>query len=287
MTFEDIDFLIIGAAKSATTTLHKALSADPEILLPPDILEIHYFSRHFDRGQDWYLSHFDRQPQHRLVGERSNSYMEEPRAAERIGAAMPHAHLVAQLRNPVERAYSDYCMYYRRGEVSRAIGNYLDPRGEAKGRFLTTGLYATQLSAFRDRFPRDQILVSLMEDARAAPKAELARIRGFLGLAGAGPEQPGDRMKDKSIPTVDPRLRRSLRALKPVVAPFRGSAPFRFLRGLVVATPSYPPLTRELRDRLVDYYAKDVDALGTLVGRDLSGWLEETPSAPRHASAAE
>jgi hypothetical protein len=120
MLMEDIDFLIIGATKSATTWLQRSLKADPSVVMPTRDLELHYFSREFHRGSKWYLSHFpDRKEVGQVVGERSNSYLDTPQVAGRVHAALPHAKLVAQLRNPVDRAYSDYCMLYRRGEVAR------------------------------------------------------------------------------------------------------------------------------------------------------------------------
>ena len=57
---------------------------------------------------------------------------------------LPRAKLIAQLRNPIERAYSDYCMHYRRGEVSRDIDRYLDPAARRyRGCSRTASITAT------------------------------------------------------------------------------------------------------------------------------------------------
>ena len=138
MKMSDIDFLIIGAAKSATTWLQRSLQADPAICMPDP--ELHFFSREFHRGNDWYFAQFPSHDVHQLVGEKSNSYLDCPQASPRIYSALPQAKLVAQLRNPVERAYSDYCMLYRRGEVGRDIELYLDPSNAVDSRFLAGGL---------------------------------------------------------------------------------------------------------------------------------------------------
>ena len=74
MLMEDIDFLIIGATKSATTWLQKSLQADPLVSMPDP--ELHYFSREFSRGDDWYLSQFPARDDAFVVGEKSNSYLE-------------------------------------------------------------------------------------------------------------------------------------------------------------------------------------------------------------------
>jgi hypothetical protein len=118
------DFVIIGATKSATTWLLQNLRAHPQVFMPSP--EIHYFSRHFDRGPAWYRSHFETAPEDHVVGEKSASYLPHPETPRRLRELLPEARLVAQLRNPIERVYSDYCMHYRRGEVGRDLARYLD-----------------------------------------------------------------------------------------------------------------------------------------------------------------
>jgi hypothetical protein len=284
MKMQDIDFLIIGATKSATTWLQQSLQQDPNIYMPAP--ELHYFSRYYDRGDEWYLSTFEGQKDRRLIGEKSNSYMDTEGAAERIRQKLPKAQLIAQLRNPVERAYSDYCMLYRRGEVGRDIAKYLDPRNGAGGRFLNGGLYFQQLQAYLDRFQADQILVVLYEDMKTDAGGQLERVRHFLGASGDMSLRPlSKKVKDKTEPMLHPTLRRLLRPLKPMVAPFRGSASFKKLRSIAAAEVQYAPLSRELRERMSDFYAAETEKLGTVVGRDLSGWLRNECARQGSATA--
>ena len=180
MRLDDIDFLIIGATKSATTWLQKSLQTDPQVAMPDP--ELHYFSRESSRGDDWYLAQFPENAANRVAGEKSNSYLESADAAKLIAAKLPGVKLVAQLRNPVERAYSDYCMMYRRGEIGRDVARYLDPDRPQNTRLISAGLYYRQLRAFYDRFPSDHILVTLFDDMRSEPAKHLAAVRDFLGL---------------------------------------------------------------------------------------------------------
>lgn len=271
MKLSDIDFLIIGATKSATTWLQRSLQLDPSVYMPGP--ELHYFSREYSRGHDWYLAQFDPSPGHEIIGEKSNSYLDEPHAGARIRETLPDARLLAQLRNPVDRAYSDYCMLYRRGEVGRNIGDHLDPRHATDGRFLTGGLYSRQLQTYLDLFPQDQLLVLLYEDVMAGPETQLDRVRNFIGAACQASSTPlATRVKDKSTPTIDPALKRKLQILKPVVAPFRESRLFKAVRGLIAKSPDYPPLTGDLRERLVEFYAPEQEKLGSMINRDLSVW---------------
>ncbi len=272
MEMRDIDFLIIGATKSATTWLQQSLQQDPGIFMPDP--ELHYFSRYYDRGDAWYLSNFAGQEHSRLRGEKSNTYMDVPEAAARIKEKLPHALLIAQLRNPVDRAYSDYCMLYRRAEVGRDIAQYLDPRQGAGGRFLNGGLYFQQLQGYLDGFPAEQLLVLLYEDLKADAHAQLGRARSFLKLEdNLSPKPLAKKVKDKSEPVIGPTLRRLLHPLKPIVAPFRQNTGFRKLRSLIAGELQYVPLSRDLRERITDYYAPETEKLGALVGRDLTGWL--------------
>jgi hypothetical protein len=279
---EDIDFLIVGAAKSATTWLQRSLQADPEVYMPDP--ELHYFSREYHRGPNWYLAQFTPGGDETLIGEKSNSYLDTPEAVDRIARDVPHARFVAQLRNPVDRAYSDYCMFYRRGQVGRDITRYLDPRGAQETRILAAGLYSQQLAAFYDRFPPERVLVTFYENILSAPVAQLTQVRHFLGLRPDAAEVfVQRRAKDKTVPMVSPALRRMLGPIKPLLAPFRGTAPFRRMHAALASEIRYTPFPKDLRQRLVDYYAADVGSLGEMIGRDLNGWLngQDVPAVGR------
>lgn len=277
MEMTDIDFLIIGATKSATTWLQKSLQCDPHVFMPGP--ELHFFSREYDRGEEWYLSQFSAASGDQLIGEKSNSYLEDAQAAARICRSIPNAKLVVQLRNPIDRAYSDYCMLYRRGEVGRDISRYLDPEKPQTARFIGAGEYHHHLQIYFELFPAEQILVTLYETIKTAPERQLETVRGFLGLeADQSARFLRDRVKDKTTPMLSPGLRRALRPLKPLVAPMRGSRMFRKLHGALASEIRYEPLPAHIRDALIEYYESDVEALGGLLGRDLSGWLR-SPTA--------
>jgi hypothetical protein len=66
-----------------------------------------------------------------------------------------------------------------------------------------------------------------------------------------------------------------MKPLKPLVRPLRKNPVFEAARSVLAGQISYPPFTPELRSRLADFYAADVARLGSLIGRDLSGWLSQ------------
>lgn len=280
MRMSDIDFLIIGATKSATTWLQQSLQQHPSVDMPDP--ELHYFSREYARGAGWYLSHFAG-GEGRVRGEKSNSYMDTPEAFERIRRDLPHAKFIAQLRNPIERAYSDYCMLYRRGEVGSDIAHYLDPRSGEGGRFLNGGLYYQQLRPFLDGFGAGRVSVLLYETILSEPQRQLDAVASFLGLDDRlAVPVVGAKIKDKTQKVVSPRLRGLLRPFKAMVRPLRETAVFGATRALIARELRYPPLDRDLRQRLIDYYAPQVEQMQRLGGADFSIWLDPAPRPPEN-----
>lgn len=273
-------FLIVGAIKAATTWLNFQLQQSPRIFLPDP--EPHFFSREYHRGFDWYAGFFrDAQPG-QLVGEKTADYLANPHAAERIAAVLPAAPLVAQLRDPVARAYSDYCMLFRRGTVGANIEDYLDPRRAEFRRFLDNGLYHRHLTRWHQLFPAEQLLVFLFEDVIDRPDWTIRTVGRHIGLAeDLLPKAMTDRVNDSRAALLPLPMRRLLAPLKGLAAPLRGSRWFGALHSSMARQVQYPPLAPELEARLRDFYASDVQALASLIGRDLSTWLP----APRAAAA--
>lgn len=271
MQFNDIDFIIIGAAKSATTWLQTQLQSDPEVYMPDP--ELHYFSREYSRGQDWYLSQFSEEGLGRTVGEKSNSYLYAPEAAARLHRDLPQVKLIAQLRNPVERAYSSYCMLFRRGEVWADIESYLDPSLGEDMQLLGSGNFASHLQSFIDFFGRERLLILFFEGVLDDPETQMSRVRAHLGLPPRPLAPDGrEKVKDKMAPLVPAQLRKPLAWMKPIVRPLRGTPPFEAARGLIARKTQYPQLTDELRKRLNEYYGPSIEALEQISGQSLSHW---------------
>lgn len=270
-------FVIIGAPKSATTWLLTNLQALANLYMPGP--ELHFFNRNFDKGMGWYHAQFDAAAPDQILGEKSASYLASPEVPERLRAALPKARLIAQLRNPIERAYSDYCMLVRRGEVSRDIEAYLNPKTATFRRFLDDGLYGRHLAHWHDFVPANELLVIFYDDIRSDPAKVFDAVSGFLRLEDAKPVEPGKKVKFKEEPMLPLGLRRILRPLKGLVRPLRQKSWFKSLRGSLARPTEYPPLTDDLRRRMQDYYAEDVAKLGRLMGRDFSHWLREESRA--------
>ena len=192
-----IDFLVIGAQKSGTTTLFEYMQRHPSLYLPPQ-KEVHFFVAEnvFPRGFDWYIqTYFSGVGEDRLWGEACPSYMGYGAAPARIHEYCPDARLVAILRNPIDRAYSHYRMAVRRGAESRPFRQVIEEQrshhtgspetktmGVSDSPFLLEfGLYGKALGRYLRYFERDQILILFQEDLISRPEELLAELFSFLG----------------------------------------------------------------------------------------------------------
>jgi hypothetical protein len=270
------DFLIIGAPKAATSWLAKNLRRHEKVFMPPS--EIHYFSRSYDHGLDWYASLFASAQAGQIVGEKSATYLASPQVPERVAKLLPNARLIAQLRNPIERAYSDYCMLLRRGTVNHRIGDYLDPARAASQRFIADGEYGKQLSHWLCFFPREQLEIILYDEISRRPIEILTEVSSFLGLESVmttGGSKPVDVKEEPRLPLT---MRRALSPLKAAVAPYRGRIWFKAIHSALARPFVYPPLGTDLRNKLADYYRNDVINLEKILGRTVPLWLEGSPT---------
>ena len=196
------DFLVIGAQKAGTTALYAYLRWHPGIT-GPSWKEVSFFDRHWWRGEAWYRGQFPLRSRGKLVGEASPSYLFHPLAPERARVMVPDAKLVALLREPVARAYSQYQHEVSlgreplsfedaiaaeegrtAGEVERLVA---DPKAFSRAwwdhTYVARGRYAEQLERWLAVFPREQLLVVRTEDLGERPAETYASILSFLDAA--------------------------------------------------------------------------------------------------------
>ena len=200
------DFVVIGAQRGGTTSLHAYLGGHPRIALPAT-KELHYLTDRFARGREWYLGQFPAAiPPDGLTGEATPYALFHPLAPDRLRATAPDAKLIVLLRNPVDRAYSHYLMAHARGDEPLDFAAALDSEADRMAgeeerlrsdptyvswphkqfSYLARGDYAPQLARWFARFPRDQFLILRSEDLYADPAATYGRVLDFLELEPAG-----------------------------------------------------------------------------------------------------
>jgi hypothetical protein len=229
------DFLIIGAQKCGTTSLYRLLRQH-SLMLPAKKKEVHFFDVNFGRGVEWYRSHFlkparkgDRKT---ITGEASPYYLYHPRAAERAASVVPDALLIVLLRDPVDRAYSDYQDKVRRGREPLSFEEAIEAeeerlRGETERlladdsyvsenhrlySYLARGVYADQIREWRRFFNEDRMLLLRSEDLFGDTPETLRRVFNFLGLPEQSLALPRERRNEGSYAPMSCGTREKLRA---------------------------------------------------------------------------
>lgn len=174
------DFLIIGAAKSGTTTLYKYLEQHPQIYLSPE-KEPQFFAvdEKYARGMEWYSSLFEGAQPQQICGEASTDYAKLPRypeTAERIAKAIPNVKMIYVMRHPVERAYSYYVHLCRGQKITESFEEHIQRTSIC----LDASFYIKQIKHFQQFFPRESFLFLLMEDVIKQPVPTLKKVCRFL-----------------------------------------------------------------------------------------------------------
>src|SRR5215207_2894411 len=199
------NFLIIGAMKAGTTALYRYLCQHPQIYMSP-VKETNFFAfegetldfrapidqeginRRSITDLQTYRGLFDGAVNEKARGEVSHWYMYRPKACERIRHHIPDVKLIAVLRNPVDRAYSDFMHFVRGGlepitDFSRALEEEeIRIRDNwAMGHYGSRVFYYAQLKRYFDTFDEEQIQVYLYDDLKADPINLLQDVFRFLG----------------------------------------------------------------------------------------------------------
>jgi hypothetical protein len=281
------DFLVIGAQRAGTTWLDGHLRAHPDIYLPEKRKEIHFFDRYYERGILWYESFFpkgEEAARYRLFGEITPKYLFDPEVPARIATVLPDCKLIAILRNPVDRAYSQYALAVRDEGESRSFLSFAIANPDV----IQRGLYAAQLRRYFDRFPGERILVLFFEEVMAAPGKALLTVAQFLDIDGQPLEEaPSVEKVNAAYRPKYPRIRAAVRRVGVFLREhdldwFVNVAKELGLPHMFGNTGSLPPLTVDMRHRLAEEFEKDIVDLEALLGKDLSHWR-----ARQHAPAQE
>ena len=297
------NFIIIGTDKAGTTALYDTLRQHPDIYMSP-VKEPHFFAftseppispgpggAYYHRVAVWrprdYARLFAGVTNERAIGEASAGYLRSPLAARRIKHNLPQCRLVAILRQPAERAYSNYTFARGFGEPEPRFDHALarEPERIRAGWFSgvyykTNGYYHDQLAVYYGLFPRRQVKVFLYEDWKNTPQALLRDLFRFLEIDHEFvPEirRSNVTLWPKSwrwhaLATHPARIRQLAPFLHPAARSALGSVVQRLDTRFNLVPP--PPLDPEIRARLTADYREDILKLEGLIQRDLTHWLK-------------
>jgi hypothetical protein len=224
------DFIIAGAPRCGTTWLYGVADRHPNIEMAKPVVPEPKFFLHdalYERGLAYYANRwFASLSPGTLTGEKSANYLESKVAAERIHACLPEVRLVLVLRNPADRAFSNY-LWSRQNGLETAAFEVALAREEDRERELpeelryarphalfSRGLYADLLRPYFRRFPRERMLVLRYEDIIASPGQVAESLHHFVG-ATPRPQDGVDQQslnsaRDAQGTSMNPATRRSL-----------------------------------------------------------------------------
>jgi hypothetical protein len=311
------NFFLVGAPKAGTTSLYGYLRQHPQIYMSP-VKEPNYFSaevrperfhQEFQQAAanaagrlrrfldnpvsgapypqgivgEWedYLKLFRNAREETAIGEASVCYLWSATAAANIGGAIPDARIIMILRDPAERAFSQYLHNARDGVVRGSFREQIERGARNTERefqplypFLENGSYYAQVKRYLDAFPRERVRILIYEEAWLDPARTLRDIFEFLRVDAAFCPDLSSKELEGRAPrsmTANYLLNKSgagprLRALLPKEVRSRART-ILFKPGGSVAM--------EAGDRafLKDYYREDVAKLADLLGRNLDPWL--------------
>lgn len=183
------DFLIIGSAKSATTTLYEYLCRHPQIYMSTP-KEPEFFARDekYSRGIDWYASLFSSAQPERICGEASTIYTrwpQFPKSAERIYRAVPDVKMIYIMRHPVDRAYSHYAQRIKTAQntkVQLKVEKTFEEKIKSDPFLLDSSNYMNQIEQYLKFFPKESLLFLLMDDLLNNTAQILSEICRFIGV---------------------------------------------------------------------------------------------------------
>jgi hypothetical protein len=190
------NFFIVGAQKAATTSLYFYLKKIPGVYMSP-LKEPFYFAIHavknsasdLVRDKEEYLRLFEKARGYTAIGEATPIYLWDPDSPNLIHQTVPHARIVMILRDPVERAYSNYLMYRKYGGIKSSFYDELmrDYQCEEKlyGRsqlYIEFGMYYQQVKRYFDIFGREQVKVLVFEEFVQHPAQSVNDVLAFLGV---------------------------------------------------------------------------------------------------------
>lgn len=266
------NFILVGVDKSATTWIYKCLIEHPDIYFPPYRSEVHFFDRNYEKGISFYKKFYSKYNNEKAVGDLTPTYMHNEKIAELIKYHLPNAKIIFSLRHPVNRIYSEYLHLYRNTNMNISFRKMTENK-----EFLRKSLYYEKVKKYFDLFPRNNILILIFETIRNNPQASLKKIYRFLEVRN---EFIPKNLKSKKNINVQPNnikiyrlIMLALRKLRhkhnPKIDYFIEIVKKSGLKSLISKKNNKIHLKKEEKEKLFNFYRKDIEKLSELIEIDL------------------
>jgi len=297
------NFIIIGAAKSGTTSLYKYLQEHPDVYVSPQkeprfFAVLSDFNKVVGNDEDqkrlWgdsittledYIALFDGVRHEKAIGEASPIYIWSKDAPNNIKKYLPEVKLIAILRHPVDRAFSHYLHNLKIGlEKNSSFEDALtDDEQRHYAEYLPQGWYAMLLRRYFDFFPADRIKVFLYDDLVNDPAGLMRTIYQFIGVddsfsgnvqkihnaSGFSKSRIVDNLFGNSV------YQTAMQKILP------GSVKDMIDDFVRKKNTVKPKIDLQTAHRLQALFLDEISDLQSLIGRDLTPWLEKYSTPPQ------
>jgi Sulfotransferase domain len=271
------NFLGIGAQRSGSTWLHELLTTHPDVYVPSKRKELNFFDTNYDKGLAWYESFFPPQEEvgrYQAVGEITPDYIYYPVAVERIAQVLPGVRLIVILRNPVNRAFSQYSKMVRDDNCQLSFEEALEQEPE----LIKRGFYSEALREYLRRFGKEHVLVLIFEESTEDLVKTKHDLASFLNVEAA--KFPAEAGSEKVYESYIPRSRGAYAQLKSFARTLRrfdldpvvNVAKTLGFKKVFHSEAKVQPMNEETRLHLQSLYDNDIQALETLLSRSLTRW---------------
>ena len=285
-----VDFFIVGAPKSGTTSLFHYLNRHPQVVMSSQ-KEPNYFSYNAIHEQGMYydnnsINTLDKyeslflQKENMLYGEASVSYLFYDNVAEDIKKYNPNSKIIIMLRNPIERAFSHYLMDYRLGLISDSFENIITKKSKHKNahlfyqQYIEVSKYSMQIQRYLDFFEKDNILFIDYEDFKNNVLETVDQVYNFLKISTKFDADINTKYNAFSMPKNKVIrfiysfvfIRKTLTFLFPIYL-------VKNIRAFLFKTDKKPELLKETRSQLSIIFNDDIKKLEEVLSKDYSKWI--------------
>lgn len=272
-------FICIGAERSGSTWLYQLLKQHPQVYMSEKRKELHFFDKNYHKGLDWYESFFPDEQEaknYRAIGEITPRYLNIAECAERIASVNSICKLMVILRNPVDRAYSQYGHAVRLSNYQKSFEEYLIDRPDSVER----GFYAKELAHYLKYFDKQKFCFLVFEESVNNVDLTKQKLANFLDVdITKFPENSGS---SKVNQTYLPKFKK-LNELSCNVRMKLVELDLDWLVNLVKllgfqrllevgSNYTLSPMSRETKLHLHNIFENDIEKLEQLFGVDLGIW---------------
>ena len=264
----DVTFLMVGCQRCGTTWTDAALRGHPQVFLP-ERKQSYFFDRNYERGIDWFMERFAGvTPENLAVGEIATGYC-LLESIPLMAKHFPDVKLLMVMRNPVDRAYSNF----QTRQVEEGWSSF-EMALESGSDLLLRGQYIDQIEHLLKFYDRNQFLFLLYDDLHHDDKAYLKTILEFIGVdTTLDSKLIGQRKNAAMFPKFRKWLHRfGLKRLVNLVS--KSWIGDRIRRSRKSKGRAYQPMNHKTKDTLLTHFAPYNSRLSEFLQRDLSNWDE-------------